>query len=192
MESAIFGLVGVVFGSLLTLFREWWFQNRKVKKEAEYLAILVSCELERYMTGCVEVVADDGLCEGQPDENGLHVIQVKAPKFEPHAFSVEWKSLPGHLMYEVLDFPYKAQLASEVVSDAFQFASFPDFREGFEERQLQYAYLGIAALDLAKKLRSHVRLPIRDSCEWTPEEYLKKKRNDIELRRKTRGVRDTS
>jgi len=188
MESAIFGLIGVALGALLTVVREWWFQSRKNKKDAEYLSILVSCELERYAARCAAVVGDDGLCEGQPDERGYSSIQVEAPKFEPHAFSVEWKSLPAHLMYEVLDFPNKAELASESVSAAFEYvASPPDYWEGFEERQLQYACLGLAALKLAEKLLGYVGLPPRDIGEWNPAEYMEKHRTDIESRRKERA-----
>ena len=186
MESAIFGLIGVALGALLTVIREWWFQSRKNKKDAEYLSILVSCELERYASRCAAVVGDDGLCEGLPDEKGYRSIQVEAPKFEPHRFSVEWKSLPAHLMYEVLDFPYKAEVASERVSAAFEYADSPDFWQGFEERQLQYAYLGLAALELAKKLRGYVGLPPRIISEWNAAEYMEKHRADIESRRRAK------
>lgn len=188
MESAIFGLIGVVRSALLTVARKWWFQNRKDKKDAEYLSILVSCELERYAAPCAEVVGDDGLCQGEPDENGCHSIQVAAPKFEPHAFSVEWKSLPALLMYEILDFPYKAELASKSVSAAFEHAATPpDYSEGFEERQLQYARLGLAALKLAEKLCGYVALPPRDIGEWNPAEYMERHRSDIESQRKKRA-----
>lgn len=185
MESAIFGLVGVALGALLAVAREWWFQNRKNRKDAEYLSILVSCELERYAARCAEVVGDDGLCEGRPDENGYSSIQVQTPKFEPHAVGVEWKSLPAGLMYEVLDFPYKAELAAQSVSAAFEYAATPpDFSEGFEERQLQYACLGLAALELATKLRNYVGITPRDFGEWNPAEYMQRHKADIELRRK--------
>ncbi len=184
MESAIFGLIGVALGALLTVVREWWFQSRKDKKDAEYLSILVSCELERYAARCAAVVGDDGLCQGQPDKKGCSSIQVETPKFEPHAFSVEWKSLPANLMYEVLDFPYKAELANESVSAAFEYASPPDFMEGFEERQLQYACLGLAALKLVDKLHGYVGLAPRDIGEWNPAEYMEKHKADIESRRK--------
>jgi hypothetical protein len=184
MESAIFGLVGVALGALLTVLREWWFQNRKNKKDAEYLAILMSCELERYAAGCAAVVGDDGLYEGQPDEKGYSSIQVESPKFEPHAFSVEWKSLPAHLMYEILDLPYKAELASERISAAFKYAATPpDFSEGFEERQFQYACLGLTALKLATKLRGYVGLPQKNIDEWNPVEYMERHKADIESRR---------
>lgn len=188
MESAIFGLVGVALGALLTIAREWWFQRRKDKKDAEYLSILVSCELERYAARCAEVVGDDGLCEGRPDENGYSSIQVVTPKFESHTFSVEWKSLPALLMYEVLDFPYKAELAARSVTAAFEYAATPpDYSEGFEERQLQYACLGLTALELARKLRDYVGLPPRDIGGWNPAEYMERHKADIESLRKERA-----
>jgi hypothetical protein len=185
MDSAIIGLVGVTVGALLTGIRDWWFQSQKNKKDAEYLSILVSCELERYAARCAEVVGDDGLCEGQPDENGYSSIQVQTPKFEPHQVGVEWKSLPAGLMYEILDFPYKAELAVQTVSAAFEYAATPpDYSEGFEERQLQYAYLGLAALELAKKLRVYVGIAPRNLGECSLSEYMERHKADIELRRK--------
>ena len=187
MESAIFGLVGVVLGALLAVAREWWFQNLKNKKDAEYLSILVSCDLERYAARCAEVVGDDGLCEGRPDENGCRSIQVETPKFEPHVFSVEWKSLPAHLMYEILDLPYMAELANKSVLAAFEYEAVPpNFLEGFEERQLQYACLGLSALKLAEKLRSYVGLPQRNVREWNLTEYMEEHRANIESLRKNR------
>ena len=140
----------------------------------------MSCQLERYAADCADVVGD----EGWPDENGLRSAGVKAPKFEPHSVGVEWKSLPASLMYEVLDFPYKAELAVQKVVAAFDcLATPPDYSEGFEERQLQYAHLGLAALDLATKLRSHAGIAPRDFGEWNPAEYMRRHKAEIELRR---------
>ena len=192
MESAIFGLVGVVVGGLLTVAKEWWFQNRKSRKDSEYLSIQVSCELERYVARCADVVGDDGLCEGRPDENGYSTPQIKPPVFDPKSFDVEWKSLPANLMYEVLDFPYKAELASQSVSSAFNFAANPpDFCEGFEERQFQYAILGIAASQLATKLRNHVGLPVKSVGDWNPVHYMEEQRSAIESQRAERAKQHT-
>jgi hypothetical protein len=189
MESAIFGLIGVALGALLTIAREWWFQSRKNRKDAEYLSVLVSCELERYVTRCAEVVGDDGLSEGRPDEHGYCTIQVEAPKFEPLAFGVEWKSLPASLMYEILDFPYKAEVARRAVSAAFEYAAPPDFEEGFEERQLQYATLGIAASQLVARLRNYAGLPTRSIGEWDPVLYMEEQKAAIEVQRAERASR---
>ena len=173
----------------MTVAREWWFQRRKDKKDAEYLAIQVSCALERFVAGCAAVVADNGLCEGQTDERGYYQTQVQPPIFETDSLKVEWKALPGKLMYEVLDFPYRAELASQFVSAAFESDCPPDFAEGFDERQYQYAMLGIAASELVEKLRNHVDLPARSKGEWDPVTFMVEEKVGIELRRKERASR---
>ncbi len=191
MQSAIFGLLGVALGALLTGVREWWFLSRKTRKDAEYLSIQVSCELERYMAKCAEVVGDDGLCEGQTDEDGYHAIQVQTPKFDPMSLDVEWKSLPGDLMYEILDFPYRAEIANQAINAVFEYeAGPPEYWEGFEERQLQYVTLGLAASQLAKKLRKHVDMAARSVGDWDPVRYMEEKKSTIEARRAKRAIRE--
>ncbi len=183
MEVAIIGLIGVLLGGLLTVAKDWWLQRRTNQKDAEYLSIQVSCALEKYAARCAEVVADDGLCEGRPDEDGYCRPQVSPPKFEPESLKVEWKSLPANLMYEVLDFPNKAEVAIQRVDGVFEFATPPDFDEGFEERQLQFATLGIAASKLAAKLRKHIKLPARSTDDWDPVQFMEEQQSAIELRR---------
>jgi hypothetical protein len=146
--------------------------------------------LERYVSRCAEVVGDDGLCDGQPDKNGCRRIQVSVPKFEPELAKVEWKSLPAALMYEVLDFPNKTEIASGSVNAAFEYgATPPDFEEGFEERQYQFATLGIEASRLARKMRNHVGLPSKPAADWDPVAFMEKERSEILKRRKERTTR---
>ena len=135
MESAVFGLIGVLVGAILTGVREWWFQNRKNKKDAEYLAIQVSCQLERFIAGCAGVAGDDGLCEGQTDKDGYSSTQVESPTLALNDLKVEWKVLPADLMYSILQFPYKAELVAQKTMYEFNHASPPDYSEAFEERQ---------------------------------------------------------
>jgi len=187
MKSAIFGLVGVVLGALLTVAKEWWFQKSRNQKDVEYLSIQVSCALERYVAHCAKVVSDDGLCYGQPNKDGYSSIQVLPPTFEPESLKVEWKSLPANLMYEVLDFPYKAEIASQSVENAFENDHPPDFDVGFEERHFQYATLGIVASKLAAELRQHVGLPARSAGDWDPVRYMQEEKSAIELRRMERA-----
>ena len=95
-------------------------------------------------------------------------------------------------MYEVLDFPYKAELAGNSVSSSFEYAATPpDFSEGFEERQLQYACLGLLALKLAEKLRRYAGLTPRETGEWNPAEYMERCKAEIESLRHERASRST-
>ncbi|MCK2149448.1 hypothetical protein MYE70_10255 [Marinobacter alexandrii] len=180
MDKAIYGLVGVALGVFLTVVKEWWFQHRKNVKDAEYLSIQMISLLDRYVAGCVEVVSDDGLYMGQPDEQGYSRIQVETPKFEPGVAKVEWKSLPTVLMYEVLTFPNNIEVANSRISAAFEHAaSPPDYSEGFEERQLKYAELGLEADSIATKLRGHANLPPKPKRDWDPIEFMKDRRQQI-------------
>lgn len=184
MMTAIFGLIGVVVGALLTLAREWWFHRQTNQKEREYLAVVASCALDAYARKCATVVADDGLYHGQTDQDGYHRIQTDTPKFEPEKLAVEWKSLPARLMYQILDFPNQADRAKSRVDDAFEHsATPPDFAEGFEERMSEYAKLGLAAANLADQLRTLVGLEAPAMPSWNPIGYMKEELAKINARR---------
>ena len=190
-KAAIYGLIGVVLGVFLTVVKEWWFQSRKNKKEAEYLSIHIICMLDRYVAGCAEVVGDDGLFMGQPDARGYSRIQVALPKFQPDEVKVEWKSLPASLMYEILAFPNKVEVANNRIDGAFEYsASPPDYDEGFEERQFQYAELGIQAAALAEKLRKRAKLPAKSIDEWDPVRYMSEERQKIFAIREDQAARN--
>jgi len=193
MDKTAYVLIGVVLGVLLNAIKEWWFQRGKSKKDLEYLAIRISCVLDTFVNGCADVVADDGLCYGQPDQDGCRSIQTKAPNFDPLSFEVEWKALPANLMYEVLSLPNQIEAANHKISGAFEYAaSPPDYEEGFEERQMQYATLGLKAYDLASKLRSIGKLPHQAAPapeEWNPVQFMKEAVDKIEKLQEERNSR---
>lgn len=184
MITAVFGLIGVVVGSLLTLAREWWFQRRKNKKDREYLVVIVSCALDAYARQCADVVADDGLYQGQTDEHGYHRIQTDTPEFESEKLGVEWKSLPADLLYQILSLPAQADLASRKVSGVFEHcATPPESAEGFEERQFQYAQLGLTAAVLAEQLRKLEGFKAAVTSDWDSAKYMEQELNKIKTRR---------
>lgn len=186
MESAVFGLIGVLVGAVLTGVKEWWFQNRKNKKDAEYLAIQVSCQLERFIAGCAGVAGDDGLCEGQTDKDGYSSIQVESPTLALNDLRVEWKVLPANLLYSILQFPYKAELVAQKTMYEFNHASPPDYSEAFEERQLQYSILGIEASRLVVQLLKYVALPEAKRDEWDPVAFMREQKAKIDSLRQKR------
>jgi hypothetical protein len=189
MQLAIFGLIGVVVGAFLTailaLARELWIQSRKDAKERECLAIQVSCQLERYVAGCVGVVADDGLYQGQTNEHGEREEQATPPKFEPELLKVEWKSLEVGMMYEILDFPLRAEEAKSYIDSVAEHAFPPDHWEWFEERQYQYAKLGLHAASLAARLRDSAGIPARPATTgpWDPLAFMAERLAKIEIKR---------
>lgn len=135
--------------------------------------------LDRFLEGCTGVAGDDGLSYGRPNEEWEREFQVSAPDFEVQSLDVDWKSIPAELMYEILSFPDLVSAATHRVSGAFEFADPPDYEEGFEERQYQYAYLGLKASEIANKLRSKYRLPENERGNWNPAEYRRETQERI-------------
>jgi len=185
---AVFGLVGVIVGSFLTIAKESWFEKKKKQKESEYLSIQIVSMLDRFIGGCAEVVHDDGLYHGQPDKDGCSSIQVKDPEFKPESINVEWKSLPANLMYEVLSLPGDIAECKGKINSTFEYvADPPDYEEGFEERQYQYAVLGLKSIALSFKLRKFSGIPSKDYGEWNPEKNFRDKQHQINETRKRRS-----
>lgn len=188
MSSAIFGLLGVILGSFLTVAKEWWFDRRKNQKEVEFLSIHMVCLLETFIDGCIDVIGDDGLYHGQYGNDEIARPQVDTPMFEPKELKVEWKALPSKLMYEILIFPSEIKIANGRINNAFEFLAFPpDYDEGFEERQYQYALLGLKAFELSKKLRNLAKLPKYESREFDPIKVMNNTKVKIENLRQRRA-----
>jgi len=187
LTPAFFGLLGVSLGTGLATLKEWWFNRRRDTRDATYLAVQVVGQLDRYVFACSEVVTDEGLCRGQQDENGYRCAQAKPPTFNPETLSVEWRSIPAHLMYEILDLPYKAEVAAHIVEGASENADPPDFDDFFEERQLQYANLGLLAAAIAARLRKYAELPERSVTHWDPIAWMGERKAKIEATRRARA-----
>lgn len=181
MDKALYGLFGVILGSLLTLARELWSDHRSRKRRAEYLAIRVSCALDRYVEKCVAVVDDNGL----EDADGHTTIQEPVPKIDIQSFDVDWQSLSADLMYKILSFPNLIEEANHSIDSVIEYvAGPPDYFEAFDERQYQYATLGIKAADIAKELRAKYNLPKRNWDLWNPVNHMKKRKKEIIQNRK--------
>ena len=180
MEKAIYGLVGIFIGAILAMAREFFADWIKRKKNAKYLAIRVSCILDRFIYGCVEVVQDDGLCCGQRNNEDCREVQVKTPILEFDSLSLEWESLSSDLLYEVINFPNNIKHADSSIFSVGEYIAYPpDYEEYFEERQIKYAELGLEAFELSEKLQIKYSLPKREYQPWNPLEILRKKKQQI-------------
>ena len=187
MDKAAYGLIGVGLGFLLTVLKDWLIHRTKNQKDVEYLCIHVTCMLDRFVEGCSAVVGDNGLCQGQPDKDGYSKIQVSTPFFNPDKLEVEWKSLPTKMMYRVLNFPLDIENANSLIDSTFEEAATPpDYSEGFEERQYQYAKLGIKANELATALRILGKLPLKEIGGWDSIQFMEDNKRKIEKLREDR------
>jgi hypothetical protein len=172
---ALSGLGGVWLGGSLISKRERMKEVALLEKETSYLAILVVSHLDRFVDSCVAVVGDDGTSYGQPaGEGGIYQTTVKTPDFDPLTLSVNWKSLPSNLMYEILSLPYQIETLNRTISNAGDYDDPPEYASFFWERQHGYAAMGLEFVRIAKLLRQHANLPPLQSIngEWSRDKFL--------------------
>jgi hypothetical protein len=189
MRELLSGLLGVVVGATLSWLRELWSENRHRTRHARYVAIRVVCALDRYVDRCADVASDDGLCQGQPNAEGCLEAQVDPPP--PPAFSedLDWKSIEPALMYRILSLPSEAESAKRLIDAVADFTGPPDYEPFFEERQDQYAKLGLAAYSLTEEIRKKYGIPAQERGEWDPAAHLAKVREQVAEERRQRRDR---
>jgi hypothetical protein len=187
------GLIGVILGALLTglipWIREWRLEHLKRDREARYLAVRVVCILDRFIEECAEVVIDDGLDCGQPNPEGELEAQVDLPIEPAFPNDVDWKSINRFIMYEILSIPSDTQRARRRISGASEFAFPPDYKEFFEERQYQFACIGLKAAAAVKQLRETYEINGPDLGRWNPLERMRERKALIEQERQLENSR---
>ena len=180
--SAFSGLLGVIVGTILPLFRDRWNN----KRQARYLAVRVVCVLDEFLEQCICVVADDGLCFGQRNAEGYLEPQVALPKDLSLPSNVDWRSIDHGLMYKILALPSRIKRDNRSISFAEEQSFPPDYKEVFEERQYRYACLGLDAAALSQALRKTYHIPPREFTDWDPIGYLTCEKAKIEKRKQER------
>ncbi|WP_166269256.1 hypothetical protein [Marinobacter caseinilyticus] len=165
---------------LIELLREIRGRRGKNEKDLQYLCAHLVVSLERYVDSCAAVVGDDGLCCGQPDKDGYHVAQVDQPKLGVDPYNQELKLLPTPIMHALVQFPRDIEIANAKIDGASEHATPPEYEEAFEERQYQYAKLGLEAQELASELRTLAAMSPREFGEWSIIEYIKGQMAGIE------------
>ena len=175
MEKAIIGLLGIFLGSLLTLASEYLSDKRSRNQNSTYIAIRVSCLLDRFINSCIPVVQDDGTCQGSYGPDDRAVAQAKTPNISFDEIDADWKSLPAQLTYKILNFPNDITDANEYIASVEEHVSSPPYYEEiFEARQFKYSELGLKAFKLSEKLHREFSLPSRVYEGWNPIEILEK------------------
>lgn len=101
MIEAVFGLVGVIVGSVITISQDSWTSYRQRRREGSYSAIRLICILEEYANKCTDVAGDDGFAEGRPArrlESGEEVCDPQVSTSDPLDYppDIVWRSLTKH------------------------------------------------------------------------------------------------
>jgi hypothetical protein len=173
--TATAGLLGVLLGGVLTTLKDVFLDWRQSRREAQYLAILVSNKLGLYANTCLAVARDDGYEDGPWGNFPERSAQVKLPEFNPLDMDVEWKSLPPDLLSDIFDIPWKADNVSVQVAFAAENDPDPtDQAEVFWLRREGWAQMGLDVSAIVKRLRRFAKLPIEQASglQWTREKAL--------------------
>jgi hypothetical protein len=189
VESAIFGLLGVITGSLLTTIKEWFFEHRKSQKDAEYLAILVSRELQRFRTACEKVVQDYNeiaYYDHDPEYDTYSSAIGECPEFKPESIDVNWKSIPPRITDQIFFIPTEIEAAHRYIGFMFNVGS-SDNADCDEELAFRFAGLGVKAIALAHKLRKTVGLPADKFTRKDEDDWLAEQIRDMEVIRSKRA-----
>ena len=201
MIEAIFGLIGVVVGSFLTIAKDSFAARRQRKKDGSYSAIRLICILHEYADHCVDVVCDDGTGHGQPAgriESGVYYDpQVRQPEPPQYPDDIAWRSLPESLMHQIFGLPNKARATDRYIYGELEFAATPpDYPELFEARQEGYAKPGHDALSLAEQLSGEYRITATHKADlgfdWDAKAFLHDTIIKFEKRRKEQEARHSS
>lgn len=177
--------VGVIVGAATAIAKDVYLQCWKDKGALKYLVVMVVFALDKYVNDAAAVVMDDG----EPDLDDQYHSRspvAELPTFKPEDIKVEWTVLSPELTYRVFNLgPQTAHAVGAIDYEAEQ-ASAPNYPEVFEERQVQFAELGLAAAELADDLRRLVNLPgYKLSGNWNPVAVMQTRRTELfELRRK--------
>lgn len=184
-----FGLWGVAGGIVLTAgvttLGTWWVTRYTLKTEAEataagrkeeierhatFLAVRVASILDPFVMSCIDVVND----KGAYDARGERTTTTSDPALALPQ-DVDWKSIDPHHMDLVLTLPNEIMNAEKSIAFlADHIATPPDYEEIYNERQYQWARIGLLALNLAAELRERYGLSKRDYSRYDPRDVLER------------------
>jgi len=152
--GGLIALGGQLLVAGISWFKEARFAASKARKEAEYLAIRLVLVFDELTNDCYQAVNDPLM----PDGDGFLQSSVPDPALTlPEG---DYKTLPRHLMYEVLSMPNRLESIKEGMVSAWQDSTPPDYDELFEYRREHLARLGIRALGLIASICEAYKIPL--------------------------------
>lgn len=188
LDKGGYVLVGVVVTLTVGIVRDVvaaWLKNRS---ERGYLSVQIIFLLDDFAVKCSDVVGDNGTYRGQYGGNGYARCQVVTPELNFSELKGDWKSLPPELVYKLHDFASSNISAKGRVNSAFEYSDPPDFDEGFEARQDEYALLGIQSFSIANEFRKIAKMPERIWSQFDPIEHMQGALKRSQERNKLREI----
>ncbi|MEO5329657.1 MAG: hypothetical protein H7829_15615 [Magnetococcus sp. THC-1_WYH] len=186
--APLFALIGVITGAALTWVKDWLLQKKSNDRNARYLAVRVVCALDQFAMDCLDVAYDDGLVDGQMDYQNGRSPQVEEPNSVHLPDDVRWESIDVKLTYKALSLPARLAAAKDRVSQVAEFDGGP-YDDTMEERQYQFAILGLYVLNTTREFRRLFNVPELDHLDFSPAERLGSIKQQIEESREKHRIR---
>lgn len=139
--------------------------EEKLARERYFIATELVFMLETFAEGCARVATDDG-------EDDLHGERKTTTEYPVLAFTGvegDWRALSELLMFRIREIPVLQDEARRMIAGTGEYDSPPDYKWSFQERQYQYARLGLKAIIQARCLRKSAGLPDTrlDATKWS-------------------------
>lgn len=163
--SMIGGVVGAVIGHIANHFIGWFKENRQSSPERKFICAELVFLLENYAVKCADVAQDDG--EPNGDQGDSRPVTKEPDRIDYSLVKGNWKSLKSKTMYEICSLPMRQNEALKLINFAGDYmSSYPDHREYFDERQFQFAALGLKAAEIANSIRKENGFPQTELAGW--------------------------
>ncbi|MHA0917135.1 hypothetical protein ACR9H8_20640 [Kosakonia cowanii] len=168
MDAWIGSLIGGVTGGVIGHFTNhalvWIKESLQSSPERKFICAELVFLLENYARKCAEVVNDNG----EPSEpyGELQPITVLPDVIDYTVIKGNWRALKSKTMYEICSMPPLQHESIKLISFMGDMSSPPEHREYFDERQFQFAQLGIKAAELACEIRKENHFPNGNLDAW--------------------------
>jgi len=150
-----------------TLRREKLAAEDKLQRERYFIATELVFLLERFAEDCAGVATDDG----EYDASGEREPITDLPVLMLDDVKGDWRVLPALLMFRIRELPILQHESRRMTAGAGEYGIPPEYKSYFQERQYQYARLGLKAIIQARRLRKSAGLPDTrlDAANWSPQ-----------------------
>lgn len=152
-------LIGVGAGAVLSTFIRY-MEHRYARRQRRQHLILIMCSiLDDFCSQCREAMEEEG------DEHTFYRgVQVPFPKVPAFPSELDWTTIDPDWMRRFLELRLAVPMVHDAVKHTWEeWASPPEFKEGFDFRRDRCGELLQDASDLSAALRKKAKPPIWDA-----------------------------
>ena len=160
-NQAFWGFVGVITGSILTIYKDYIFNKRSDKKEKIYSCILIINLFEDFIISCIVVANDNGTEEYDPQAGPFLRTYSPEPKLNLDDINIDWRCIPDqNLLYGIFKLARDIQYSKNHLTELSIYYSSNESAFMLSAWHREYAHHGITALKFVGELREIANLPV--------------------------------